>query len=109
MGTKDAKQFWIRYKKLIDKDLPVIVKTGIKQSTLSSWKTNNLFPRVDDAYLIANAANTTVEFLVTGKDVKNTACSVKALEIAIAADKLTEEGINILLKVAESLKYDYHK
>jgi len=52
--------------------------------------------------------NTTVEFL-TEKNVKNTACSVNALEIAIAVDKLTEEGINILLKVAECLKYEYNK
>jgi len=109
METKDAKQFWVRYKKLINKDLPVIIKTGIKQSTLSSWKIHDLFPRADEAYLIANAVNTTVEFLVTGKDVKNTACSVNALEVAVAADKLTDEGINILLKVAECLKYEYQK
>jgi len=109
MQIKDAKQFWTRYKKLIEKDFSVIVNTGIKQSTLSSWKINNLFPRADDAYLIASAANTTVEYLVTGKDERNSACSANALEIAIAADKLTEEGMNILKKIAESLKHEYHK
>lgn len=109
MQIKDAKQFWIRYKNLIEKDLPVILSTGIKQSTLSSWKLNNVFPRADDAYLIANAANSTVEYLVTGKDTKNTACSVNALEIAVIADKLTEEGMDILKNIAECLKYKYSK
>jgi len=109
METKNAEPFWGRYKKIIKKDLPVLTNTGIKQSTLSSWKRNNLFPRADDAYLIANVANTTVEYLVTEKDVKNTTCSVNALEVAIVADKLTEEGIKILLKIAESLEFKYHK
>jgi len=108
MQIKDAKQFWTRYNKLIEKDLLVIINTGIKQSTLSSWKINNIFPRADDAYLIANAANTTVEYLVTGQDKKNTTCSVHALEVAIIADKLTEEGKDILKNIAECLKYEYH-
>jgi transcriptional regulator with XRE-family HTH domain len=109
MEIKDARQFWERYKKLIKKDLPIILNTGIKQSTLSSWRMKNIFPRADDAYLIATAVNTTVEYLVTGQDKNNTACSVVALEIAMTVDKLTEEGANILKRIAKCLEYEYRK
>jgi hypothetical protein len=109
MQRENATQFWKRYKRLIEKDLPVILNTGIKQSTLSSWRMNNIFPRADEAYLIAKVANTTVEFLVTGQDIKNTACSVSALDIAIIADKLTKEGVSILKNIAKCLEYEYHK
>ena len=67
MGELDATQFWHRYKELADKDLPIILRTGISQPTLSSWKSRGIFPRADQAYLIAEAIGTTVEYLVTGK------------------------------------------
>jgi|TergutMp193P3_1026864.scaffolds.fasta_scaffold153116_1 transcriptional regulator with XRE-family HTH domain len=72
MKVNDAGQFWLRYKKLVSKDLSVTLKTGIKQSTLSTWKTKKLFPRADLACLIARSLGTSVEYLVTGKDGKLT-------------------------------------
>lgn len=69
MKDKDkAKDFWLRYSKLTDKDLPVIIQTGIPQPTLSTFKRMSRFPRADQAYRIARALNTTVEFLVDGEE-----------------------------------------
>jgi hypothetical protein len=107
MAVKDAQQFWSRYKRLAKKDLPVLVKTGILQPTLSSWRSKRLFPRANDAVAIASALNTTVEFLVNGKDTHNVTCSPAAMNIALLADTLSDEGLHILSGVAESLAFKF--
>jgi transcriptional regulator with XRE-family HTH domain len=108
MAVKDAHQFWSRYNRLASKDLPVLLKTGIKQPTLSSWRSKRLFPRANDAVAIAAALNTTVEFLVNGKDTNNITCSPAAMNIALLADTLSDEGMHILSGVVESLTLKYH-
>jgi hypothetical protein len=107
MKVKDAGPFWTRYKRLAGKDLPVLVKTGILQPTLSSWRTKKIFPRANEAVAIAAALNTTVEFLVNGKDTGNATVSPAAMNIAITADTLNTEGQKILSSVAESLALKY--
>jgi hypothetical protein len=65
--ASDASKFWRRYSDLADKDLPVVLATQIKPSTLSSYKTMNRFPRADEAVKLARALNTNVEYMVTGE------------------------------------------
>jgi transcriptional regulator with XRE-family HTH domain len=100
----DAGAFWRRFKALSGKDLPVILKTNIKQSTISTWRRRKDFPRADEAVKIAETLHTSVEFLVTGQDKVYAPCSPAALEIAIAADKLDEEGKRIALTVLKGLE-----
>ena len=107
MAARDAGAFWARYKRLAGKDLPVLLKTGILQPTLSSWRTRKLFPRANDAVAIAAALNTTVEFLVNGKDARNATVSSAAMNIALTADAISGEGKKILSIVAESLALKY--
>jgi hypothetical protein len=107
MAAKDAGSFWTRYKRLAKKDLPILVKTGILQPTLSSWRTKKIFPRANEAVAIAAALNTTVEFLVNGKDTKNMTISPAAMSIALTADTMNAEGLKILAAVAESLALKY--
>ena len=111
MRAKDATQFWLRYKRLTDKDLPVLVKTGILQPTLSSWKSKKIFPRADEAVVIAAALNTTVEFLVTGKEPRSSSFSPSVQSLAHIADIINTEGLQILTAVADSLasKYPAHR
>ena len=109
MDILDATQFWQRYKELVAKDLPVILTTSIKQPTLSSWRTKKIFPRADEAFLIAKAINTTVEYLVSGQDKAIAPFSRAALDIAITADKLSDEGKNLLASVASCLLDRYSK
>ena len=92
----DARQFWLRYDKLVKKDLPVLLSTGIKQSTLSSWRAKKIFPRADEAFLLAKAIDTTVEYLVSGQDKLGSAYSKAALQIAGVADKLSDQGLEVL-------------
>jgi hypothetical protein len=103
MGDFDPEQFWLRYQNLTDKDLPVILKTGIKQSTLSTWRAEKTYPRAGDAVRIAAALQTNVEFLVTGSDQAHLPCTPAAIEIALTTNRLSEEGQKILLTVAKGL------
>jgi len=91
MKKNNAKQFWQRYGNLAGKDLPVIIKTGIPSSTLSTWKMKNIFPRADDAFKIAGAIGSTVEYLVSGEQAAIGVCSDAALNIAKTADQLSRE------------------
>jgi transcriptional regulator with XRE-family HTH domain len=107
MGEYDPVHFWKRYKRLARKDLPVILKTNIRQSTLSTWKNGLTFPRADKAVQIAEALNTSVEYLVTGQEKTQSSCTAPALEIAIIADRIPAEGKGILLAVAKALEIQY--
>ncbi|GHV96543.1 hypothetical protein AGMMS50293_28630 [Spirochaetia bacterium] len=107
MGKYDPAQFWKRYKHLTQKDLPIILKTNIRQSTLSTWKKSSTFPRADKAVQIAEAINTTVEYLVTGQEKTQSSCTAVALDIAIIADRLPQEGKNVLFAVAKALETQY--
>jgi transcriptional regulator with XRE-family HTH domain len=107
MRVKDAGKFWSRYKRLTDKDFPVLLKTGILQPTLSSWKTKKIFPRADEAVAIAAALNTSVEFLVTGKEAQQTAFPHSIQDVAHTAGILNAEGLQILAAVADSLALKY--
>jgi transcriptional regulator with XRE-family HTH domain len=104
MDDYDAGSFWQRFKELSGKDLPVILSTKIRQSTLSMWRHRRNFPRADEAVKIAGYLHTTVEYLVTGQDKECAPCSPAAMEIAMAADKLNEEGKRIALTVLKGLE-----
>jgi transcriptional regulator with XRE-family HTH domain len=107
MGDYEAGDFWRRFKELSDKDLPVILKTKIKQSTIATWRHRESFPRADEAVKIAEFLQTSVEFLVKGQDKTTATCSAEAMEIAIAADKLDAEGKRVALTVVRSLKSEH--
>jgi transcriptional regulator with XRE-family HTH domain len=109
MPNYDPEQFWLRFRTLTEKDLPVILQTDIKQSTLSTWRTENTYPRADDAVKIAAALQTTVEYLVTGSDKALSPFDPAALEIALTAAKLTDEGKQIALAVLKGLVSQYPK
>jgi hypothetical protein len=105
----DPAEFWIRFQALSGKDLPIIIKTGIKQPTLSSWRVQKKYPRADDAVRIAEALETTVEYLVTGTDKILSPISSGALEIALTADQLSTQGLKTLLSVTKGLLTQFPK
>jgi transcriptional regulator with XRE-family HTH domain len=107
MEEYDADLFWKRYKNLTKKDLPVILKTNIKQSTLSTWRLEKNFPRADQAVKIADYLNTSVEFLVTGQEQEHSTCSPEALEVAVQVDKLNNEGKKVALSVVKGLETQF--
>jgi transcriptional regulator with XRE-family HTH domain len=68
----DADSFWKRVNSLIKsqktKQESVSEQSGINYQTLRGWVTNHRFPGGDETYRIAQALNTTVEYLVCGED-----------------------------------------
>jgi hypothetical protein len=107
MDEYNAEMFWKRYNTLTRKDLPVILKTKINQSTLSTWRIQKTFPRADQAVKIANSLETSVEFLVTGQEREHSTCSPEALEVAVQVDKLNNEGKKVALSVVKGLKTQF--
>jgi transcriptional regulator with XRE-family HTH domain len=103
----EAEEFWKRYGELADKDLPIILRTKVKQSTLSTWRTKKTFPRADMAVRIAQSLGTSVEYLVTGGGAEHPACSPWALAVALQVDKLSEPGQKIVFDVARGLELQY--
>ena len=104
---KDASQFWLRYAELMPKDLPVLITTNINQSTLSTWRKKKIYPRADDACKIARSLNTTVEYLVTGKNLFISDYLLAAIDIARIDDNLSKEDFNILKHVVTDLEKKY--
>ena len=82
--------FWLRVKDKLDfqdatqKDLAE--KIGESYNTLQSWINRDRLPNAEQSVKIASALNTSVEFLVTGKNNKkknNHAKTIKLLQEAI--------------------------
>ena len=105
MNSKNAEKFWLRYKEFGLKDLTVTSKTGIPQSTLSTWKTKNVFPRADNVLKIAQALGTSAEYLVTGHKANNSVLySAEALKIAEIADRVGLEDLSKIKEYAEFIE-----
>jgi len=105
MASGNAHHFWLRYKQFAKKDLPVIIRTGISHSTLSTWKHKSTFPMADEALKIADALHTTVEYLVTGTEKDIASYPPVVFEIATTASQLTEESLTILKGIIKSLPH----
>jgi transcriptional regulator with XRE-family HTH domain len=103
MGKYDPAQFWSRFQTLSEKDLPILLKTGISQSTLSTWRTQKTYPRADIAVEIAEALQTTVEYLVTGSDNILSRLDPAVVDIALTANKLSPTGQKTLQLIAKDL------
>ena len=59
-------------------------KTGISVNTVRGWFSKDLIPDVYNAFKVAKALNTTVEFLVTGVDVNLAEIELKELKSKLA-------------------------
>lgn len=88
-------------------------KTGINENTISSYlKTNGSIPTADKAVKIAEALNTTVEFLVTGFETdfyRMHHTSSKFTKAISSLEKLPEETREPILKMIFELSQKYSK
>jgi len=66
--NEGAEGFWERFSDLSQKDGAVASSIGMSSSTLSSLKTGGRFPPVNIAVDIAKYLETSVEYLVYGKE-----------------------------------------
>ncbi len=91
-------------------------KTGIKEDTISSYlKTNGAMPTAEKAVKLADALNTSVEFLVTGFEKKSQISiyemhkNSKYSKYMDALDKLPNESRDPILKMISDMSRKYSK
>jgi transcriptional regulator with XRE-family HTH domain len=81
-------------------------KTGLSLKTIENYvKKDSSIPSADKAVLIAQALGVTVEYLVTGKDVKNNTTEIKTgkKEIFDVLQKLNNYNFEIVISIAKML------
>lgn len=86
-------------------------KTGINENTISSYlKTNGSIPTADKAVKIAEALNTTVEFLVTGFETdfyRMRHTSSRFAKAISSLEKLPEETRDPILKMISEMSQKF--
>ena len=81
-------------------------KTGLSLKTIENYvKKDSSIPSADKAVLIAQALGVTVEYLVTGKDAKNSTTEIKTVkkEIFDILQKLNDYNHEVVISLAKML------
>jgi len=103
----NADFFWKMVKKEVERQKTsfewLYIKTNIPKGTFSSWKSRNTIPRADEAYLIAQALNVSVEYLVTGKDNINNPSNPVLNEIIEKAALLDTSDLQVILAAVQAM------
>ena len=78
-------------------------KAGISLATLNMYLYKNSIPAADTAVKMAEVLNTTVEYLVTGRNIKNKSNQYewKKNELLRLLNSLDEQNITFLLEVTK--------
>ena len=84
-------------------------KTNIPKGTFSSWKNRNIIPRADEAFLIADALNVTVEYLLTGSDQPGKSSNSAANEISGIIPFFDDTDLQTLLASVRAMSVRYQK
>jgi transcriptional regulator with XRE-family HTH domain len=80
-------------------------RLNIRRASISEWKRYNTFPYADIAVKIAEALETTVEYLVTGTPPAG--LSIEALDLAQKFSNLSPSGQKAAQSMMEGLLQDY--
>lgn len=72
---------------------------GFATSTISGWKTRNVFPQSDDLFKIAKYLNVTMEWLLTGENPNTTLPEdiQKSVQKMLTLTEKQREPINVLI------------
>jgi transcriptional regulator with XRE-family HTH domain len=110
MGFRENLKSELLYQGMLVKEL--CIKTNINKHTISNYlSTNNYMPSAENAVKIAQALGVSVEYLVTGHETRHKAAqmplSPKTRALIQASDELNEDGRDIVLELAKSLKTGY--
>ena len=82
-------------------------KTEIPKGTFSSWKNRNTIPRADEAFLIANALNVSVEYLLTGVDQPTTTSNRSVQELTETVPFFDDFDLQTLLAAVRAMTIRY--
>lgn len=106
MSFKENLKAELEYQGIQLKELEL--KTGISKNTIGNYLTgHNSVPAADNAVKIAQALGVSVEYLVTGTDLKNTkisSCPIKYRKIIENLELLDDKDLEAILALVEVLK-----
>jgi len=77
--------------------------SAVPESTLSRWRDQKKYPSVEKVVTMAQMVGRSVEYLVTGSEQKYSEFSEMTIKIAIATEKLSDEGKGVALTQVEGL------
>jgi transcriptional regulator with XRE-family HTH domain len=112
MGFRENLKSALVYQGMLVKEL--CAKTNINKHTISNYlSTNNYMPSAENAVKIAHALGVSVEYLVTGHEICHKAAQIplssKTRALVQASEELDEDGRDIMLVLAKSLKTGHGK
>lgn len=101
-------QFWQKVKEELDYNLitqkELAEKIGISYNTLQSWITKDRLPDAEQALKIAKQLNTSIEYLVTGKNEEKKGIKQNLQDIIPKLNHLSNENLELIDLIAGRLK-----
>jgi len=82
-------------------------KTRIPKGTFSSWKSRNIIPRADEAFLIADSLKVSVQYLLTGADQPRSASNQAIHEITETIPFFDDYDLQTLLATVRAMEVRY--
>jgi transcriptional regulator with XRE-family HTH domain len=109
----NAEFFWKMVKKEVERQHTsfewLYTKTNIPKGTFSSWKNRNTIPRADEALLIAEALNVSMEYLLTGSERQSEPSNPSVHEISETIPFFDDGDVQILLATVRAMAVRYNK
>ena len=101
-------QFWQKVKEELEYNLitqkELAEKIGISYNTLQSWITKDRLPDAEQALKIAKQLNTSIEYLVTGKNEEKNGIKKNLQEMIPKLNHLSNENLELIDLIAGRLK-----
>ena len=101
-------QFWtnvkeeLEYNLITQKELASAI--GISYNTLQSWITKDRLPAAEQALKIAKQLNTSIEYLVTGKNEEQKGIKTNLQDMLPKLNHLSNENLELIDIIAGRLK-----
>lgn len=101
-------QFWLNVREELEYNLKtqkeLATAIGISYNTLQSWITKDRLPDVEQALKIAKNLNTSIEYLVTGKDEENKVLNSRLQIMIPKLNHLSDENLELIDLIISRLK-----
>ncbi|MBO5117507.1 MAG: helix-turn-helix transcriptional regulator [Treponema sp.] len=99
--------FWRNVKEELDYNLitqkTLATSIGVSYNTLQSWITKDRLPNVEQSLKIAQKLNTSVEYLVTGKNVEKNYIKPRIQNLNKKLNQLSDDDIDLIEKIVNKL------
>ena len=101
-------QFWINVKNELEYNLitqkELASAIGISYNTLQSWITKNRLPDAEQALKIAKQLNTSIEYLITGKNENQKGLNQNLQDMIPKLNHLSDENLELIGVIVGRLK-----